>query len=309
MEARRFAEAVAAFERVLAARDSGGARFNMGLGLRALGRCREAMAAFQRVAETDADTTRRESARVNLREVGECLGSVVIRVDRAPVDVYVDGAAIRVRGERETVQVDLGERRFEARPEGRPVVVRSVVVTRDGQVEVDLRSAALVSGTAATTVTPGRREGVSGRGVQRGFGWALVGLGAGGLVLTTVELIISSGQASASAQSTPLSAEPYGAWARFNANENYDQRLSIAEICDIAQQRSGADAAQVRDLCASNGTTRFIVIGVGIASLVASAVGVTLLATLPSGQPSRAGLGVHPFWGANGAGGVITWRF
>jgi len=143
--------------------------------------------------------------------------------------------------------------------------------------------------------------------VLRYIGFGALGLGGAVAIVGIVEAIISSGQASSATESTPLSAEPYGSWARFQANENYGRTRSASEVCDLAQQRSGPDAAQVRDLCSSNSTTRSLALGLGIGGAVIAAVGAVLVVIdrpraeappQPQTVPASARLRVSPVFGA-----------
>jgi len=143
--------------------------------------------------------------------------------------------------------------------------------------------------------------------VLRYIGFGALGLGGAVAIVGVVQAIISSGQASSATESTPLSAEPYGSWARFQANENYARTRSASEVCDLAQQRSSADAAQVRDLCDSNSSTRTLALGLGIGGAVLAAVGAVLVVidrpraeTPPPPQPipASARLRVAPVFGA-----------
>ncbi len=113
--------------------------------------------------------------------------------------------------------------------------------------------------------------------VLRYIGFGALGLGGAVAIVGVVQAIISSGQSSSATESTPLSAEPYGAWSRFQANENYNRTLSASQVCDLAQQRSGADAGQVRDLCSSNSSARSLALGLGIGGAVLAVAGAVLI--------------------------------
>jgi hypothetical protein len=153
--------------------------------------------------------------------------------------------------------------------------------------------------------------------VLRYIGFGALGLGGAVAIVGVVQAIISSGQASSATESTPLSAEPYGSWARFQANENYARTRSASEVCDLAEQRSGPDAAQVRDLCTSNSTSRTLALGLGIGGAVLAAVGAVLVVidrpraeTPPTPQPlpASARINVTPVLGATN-GMSLTYTF
>lgn len=143
--------------------------------------------------------------------------------------------------------------------------------------------------------------------VLRYIGFGALGVGAALGIVGIVEAIVSSGQASSATESTPLSAEPYGSWSRFQANENYNRQLSASEVCDLAQQRSGTDAAQVRDLCSSNSTSRSLALGLGIGGAALAVVGAVLIVVdrpraetpaPPQPLPAAARIHVAPIVGA-----------
>ncbi len=143
--------------------------------------------------------------------------------------------------------------------------------------------------------------------VLRYIGFGALGVGAALGIVGIVEAVVSSGQSSSATESTPLSAEPYGAWSRFQANENYNRMRSASEVCDIAQQRSGADAAQVRDLCSSNSTARSLALGLGIGGAVLAVAGAVLIVVdrpraetpaTPQPLPASARINVAPIVGA-----------
>ena len=153
--------------------------------------------------------------------------------------------------------------------------------------------------------------------VLRYIGFGALGLGGALAVVGLVEAIVSSGQASSATESTPLSAEPYGSWARFQANVNYGRTQSASQVCDLASQSSGTDAAQVRDLCASNNTARSLALGLGIGGVVIAAVGAVLVfvdrpraESAPAAQPlpASARLHVSPVFGATN-GMALSYTF
>lgn len=143
--------------------------------------------------------------------------------------------------------------------------------------------------------------------VLRYIGFGALGVGAALGIVGIVQAVVSSGQASSATESTPLSAEPYGAWSRFQANENYNRMRSASEVCDLAQQRSGADAAQVRDLCSSNSSARSLALGLGIGGAVLAVAGAVLIVVdrpraetpaTPQPLPASARINVAPIVGA-----------
>ena len=156
-----------------------------------------------------------------------------------------------------------------------------------------------VSPRLAATTTP----------TQRYVGFGLIGGGGAALIVAGAFALINAGATSSAAESTPLSAEPYGGWARFQANENYGRALSAGEVCALAQQRSGADAAQVRDLCSSTSSTATIALVAAIAGGALVATGLVFAVTARSTPANTARWGATP-WLARGVGGATlyaTW--
>ncbi|MDB4927789.1 MAG: hypothetical protein JWM10_273 [Myxococcaceae bacterium] len=143
--------------------------------------------------------------------------------------------------------------------------------------------------------------------VLRYIGFGALGLGAAVGIVGIVEAVISAGQASSATESTPLSAGEYGAWARFQANVNYDRRQSASQVCDLASQNPSDDAAQVRSLCSSNSTAQSLALGLGIGGAVLAVAGAVLIVidrpraetpATPQPLPASARLNVSPLIGA-----------
>ena len=147
--------------------------------------------------------------------------------------------------------------------------------------------------------------------VLRYVGYGAIGVGGALAIVGIVEAIMSSGQAGGAADATPSSVDPYGAWARFQASNNYNRTLSASAVCDLASGGtvSGSDAAQVRDLCSSNSSARAIGLGLGIGGAVIAAAGAVMVIvdrprastdSAPGPQPPRAAsrLDVAPWIGA-----------
>ncbi|MBK6535834.1 MAG: tetratricopeptide repeat protein [Deltaproteobacteria bacterium] len=108
MEVGRYADAVLSFQQVLSHRESAGALFNLGLGLRALDRCREAVAAFERAVRIDTDPNRRHSAEINLRELRDCAARLRLDVRGQPAEVRIDGQRVDWHSAATVFSVDPG---------------------------------------------------------------------------------------------------------------------------------------------------------------------------------------------------------
>lgn len=140
-------------------------------------------------------------------------------------------------------------------------------------------------------------------GVRRYVGYGFLGAGAAALVVSGVFVGINASTAAAATGATSTADEPYGAWARFQANENYDRRLPGSRVCDLARVRADADAAQVRELCAGLSTSATVALATGIVGGALAVTGVVLVATSrsPAAPPPR--WSAVP-WLAPGVGGV-----
>ncbi len=133
--------------------------------------------------------------------------------------------------------------------------------------------------------------------VLRYIGFGALGVGGALAIVGIVEAIVSSGQSGGASDATPTSADPYGAWARFQANVNYTRTLSASDVCNQASGASGSDAQQVRDLCASNSSARALGLGLGIGGAVLAAAGAVMVVldrpratteSAPAAQPAHA---------------------
>ena len=107
------------------------------------------------------------------------------------------------------------------------------------------------------------------------------------------------------ADAIPTSANPYGAWARFQADENSGRERTGAQVCELARLRTGGDAGQVRDLCSETSTTATLALVAGIAGGALAATGLVLALTERPAATHAARWGAAP-WLARGAGGVTV---
>ena len=260
--------------------------------------------------EQDAWVTRHRAA------LEEALGRVQQNLADLEVVCPVEGAALSLNGQpagafplahparvvRGNVTIDVTAAGYE------PFRQVLTVTSAHAQTEVTLVRS-VVRATAGSQQVGLMARGDETRSWQRPLGWVTLSTGVALLIVGGVEWLTSFGQRSSMMEANSLSPEPYGSLARFEANENYARTRSFSEVCDLAQQRSGADAAQVRDLCSSNNSTLGLAWGFGIAGAAVTVVGTVLLATSPARHHVPRGLSLGPTWSGTSAGGLMTWHF
>ncbi len=254
--------------------------------------------------------SRRAALETVLGEIRPHLAGLMVRGDFPGAQVMVDGVAIGTlpmrepwRGVALSVEVDVW-------PVGGPSLHRTVALQEDRVTEETFVAApapAVVPPpvVVARPVEAPREE----RAWQRPVGWTAVAVGGALLVGGSVAWVLSAGQASAMSGATPLSAEPYGAWARFEADENYSRALTPGGVCDLAQQRGGSDASQVRDLCSSNATLTTLALGLGIGGAVVAVAGVVMVLTAPTSRVARSSARLSPGVAPGYAGASVAWSF
>jgi hypothetical protein len=194
MEVGRYADAVLSFQQVLSHRESAGALFNLGLGLRALDRCREAVAAFERAVRIDTDPNRRHSAEINLRELRDCAARLRLDVRGQPAEVRIDGQRVDWHSAATVFSVDPGEHTLDARREGYQPAQAQVSLRR-GEERTATLDASARRLPAATPSGPDRQR-MNGaipaeRGVHtRWWFWTVIGLVTAG---ATTAIIAATG--------------------------------------------------------------------------------------------------------------------
>lgn len=252
--------------------------------------------------------SRRPALETVLGEIRQHLPGLVVRGEFPGAPVAVDGVVVGTLPLREPWRGAVRSVEVEVRPAGRAPLRRTVALEEDRVTEETFAPEPVVVPPAAVALPPVDAPAPV-RRWQRPVGWTALAVGGALLVGGTVAWVLSAGQANDMENATPLSAEPYGAWARFEANENYSRARTPSEVCDLARSRSGADAAQVRDLCATNATTAGLALGLGIAGAVVGAAGVVALLTAPSSAPARAAVRVSPTVSPGFAGASVGWAF
>lgn len=244
-----------------------------------------------------------------LAEIRRHVGRLDVSGGPAGAEVVVEGRVVGTLPLPRPLRVRTGSLTFSVRRGG------YVPVTRTVQVEAAYPSRETVALEAIPAppvvapppqvlvprrvAQPARRTRTSG---VRYAGFALIGTGAAALVVSGVFLGLNLGAASDAESATPTSAEPFGAWARFEAgggNRSGDGR------CSSAQQATGADAAQVRDLCARISTSATVALAAGIGGGVLLVTGVVMAAAGRDREElATARWSVSP-WLAQGAGGAV----
>jgi tetratricopeptide (TPR) repeat protein len=310
------------FQQAWEARRSGRAQAQIALAEQALGRWVEAEAHLTQALATPRDAwvrDRRRPLRAALAEIREHVGRLELRGNVPGAEVLIGAQVVATLPMAEALRVPTGAVTFTVRARGFVSVTRTVTVanTTPLREEVALapepepdRSAATTAATGAVAraASAAPREGAEGprdgsSPARRYVGIALLGAGGAALVAAGAFLLVNAGVDGAAQESTPTSADPYGAWARFQADENRGRALSGAEVCELARQRVGADAAQVRDLCASTSSSATIALVTGIAGGALAATGLVLTLTARPSPRRAARWGVTP-WMARAQGGA-----
>ncbi len=264
-------------------------------------------------ALTDVDdpwiNSRRVALETVLGEIRPHLAGLMVRGDFPGAQVAVDNVVIGTLPLREPWRGPAPSVEVEVRPAGQAPLRRTVTLQEDHVTEETFAMPAPVVVAPPVVVVRPVAAPVAERAWQRPVGWTAVAVGGALLVGGAVAWVISAGQANSMENATPLSANPYGAWARFEADENYSRTRSPSEVCDLAQQRSGTDASQVRDLCSSNATATTLALGLGIAGAVVGVAGVVTVLTAPTSRATRSGVRMSPGVGPGYAGASVAWSF
>lgn len=242
-----------------------------------------------------------------LAEIRRHVGRLEVVGEPSGAEVVIDGAVVGRLPLSSMLRVPTGSLTFTVRSDGYFPVTRTVQVDSRYPLREPVRLAPVTARVAPPPeperapppqrALPPERATLPRRAAPRTpglryAGYALIGTGAATLAVSGVFLginLIASGEASSA---TPSSSEPYGAWARFQASENNALRRSGSEQCDLARLRGGADAAQVRDLCARMSTSATVSLVSGIAGGALLLTGVVFAVVGRSSSP---------------AGGAVRW--
>ena len=140
---------------------------------------------------------------------------------------------------------------------------------------------------------------------MRTAGIVLLAAGGASIVAWGALYAVGSGLAGGASDATPSSADPYGAWARFQANVNYARTLSASDVCNQAAGASGSDAQQVRDLCSQSNALRPLQSLTLVAGGVLAATGLVLtIVGRPRAEARASRFEVTPMV-ARGLGGAV----
>jgi hypothetical protein len=309
------------FRQAWEARRSPRALVQIALAEQALGRWVDAEAHLAE-ALTDA---RDPWVRRHLRALRSAQGEIRQHVGELQLQGNVPGAEVLMGGRvvctlPATLRVPTGAVTFTVRALGYESVTRTVSVEGPAPhrevvaLEPEARAAVAALPTAppglrrddpTTSGAAGLRRGASGVSTRRAVSYGLIGVGAAALVVSGVFFGLNANLGSETAGAIPTSADPYGAWARFQADENSGRERTGAQVCEIAQQRVGVDAAQVRDLCSSTSTTATLALVAGIAGGALAATGLVLVLTERPAATRAARWAAAP-WLARGVGGVTV---
>ncbi len=262
--------------------------------------------------------------RRNRRALEDSLAEIRAHVGRmeiqgAPVGAEVLIGATVVGRLPATLRVATGPVTFTVRAEAHASVTRTVEVGRAPLREtvtlasLDAPPATPTVAAPSTTVVEAAPVALAVRPpeatvrrvpTRRYVGYALLGTGAAALVVSGVFFGLNASANGSATDATPTSAEPYGAWARFQADENFNRGRSGTEVCELARTRTGSDASQVQDLCSRLSSSATIALVSGVAGGVLAVTGLVLAVTAPS-TPAAPRWSVVP-WVAPGVGGAVV---
>jgi len=260
---------------------------------------------------------RRRVLQSALAEIRQHIGQLELRAN-VPAEVLIGGRVAFTLPMAAPQRIQTGPVTFTVRAGGYVSVTRTV--TLDSRLPLreavtlerdEFRPGPLPSSETAASAGTARdaasaRSGATGPRAtppRRVAGYWMIGAGGAALIVSAVFTVINAGAIGAANDATPWSVEPYGAWARFQANENFQRTLSGAEVCDLAEQRVGVDEARVRELCSTTSTTATAALVAGIAGGALAATGLVLVLTARPAQTRAARWGVTP-WLARGLGGA-----
>ncbi len=250
-----------------------------------------------------------------LTEIRQHVGRLDISGRPVGAEVVVEGRVVGTLPLERPLRVHTGSVTFTVRREGYVPATRTVQVApsyplRETVVLAPVPPAQVIAPTPALVVTPmaARPERRTRTSPVRYAGYALIATGAAGLVVSGVFLGMNLSLAGDAEAATATSAEPFGAWARFSAGASTASAQTPDAQCALARQQTGADAMQVRDLCASASTTATVALVAGIAGGAVALTGVILAAVGRDREDSAtAGWSVTP-WFAQRAGGATLQR-
>lgn len=260
---------------------------------------------------------RRRALQSALAEIRQHVGQLELQAN-VPAEVLIDGRVAFTLPMAAPQRLQTGPVTFTVRAGGYVSVTRTVTldsrlplretVTLERDEFRPVPPPPSVAGASAGTArgaAPGRSgaQGPRATPPRRVAGYWMIGVGGAALIVSAVFTVINAGAIGAASDATPWSLEPYGAWARFQANENSRRTLSGAEVCDLAEQRVGVDEARVRELCSTTSTTATAALVAGIAGGALAATGLVLALTARPAQAHAARWGVTP-WLARGLGGA-----
>lgn len=316
-EAGQDEAALRVFREVWQAHRSPRALAQMALAEQALGRWVDAEAHLAAaLAEREHRWIRR-----NRRPLEESLTEIRAHVGRLEILGNVEGAEVLIGPEvvgrlPARLNVPVGVVTFIVRAEAYASVTRTVTVVRGAPLHESVflerltgPAPAVVSAPVAAAAPAPAALAVRPPGsppprtpARRYVGIALLGAGAAALVVSGVFFGLNLSANGSATDATPASPDPYGAWARFQADENFGRQRSGSEVCDLARARADYDAQQVTDLCGRLSSSATVALAAGIAGGALAATGLVLTLTSRPAQPPR--WAVSP-WLSPGVGGAV----
>ena len=231
-----------------------------------------------------------------LEEIRQHVGRLDVVGEPEGAEVVIDGAVVAHLPLSSMLHVPTGSLTFTVRRDGYIPVTRTVQVEGCFPLREQVRLARVVTRAAppevvapaapAPAVLPVRRPEPRSH-AMRNTGYVLIGTGVAALAVSGVFLGINLVTSSDASSATPSSPEPYGAWARFQAVENNAQQQPGSWQCDVARLRTGADAAQVRDLCSRISTSATVALVTGITGGALLVTGVVLAVVGRTSNPTE----------------------
>ncbi len=222
-----------------------------------------------------------------LAEIRQHVGRLDVSGEPAGAEVVVDGRVLATLPLARPLRVLTGSVTFTVRRDGYVPLTRTVQVGASYPLREPVTLARVPPAVVAVEQPPAlvvvlrpveqpvRRTHTS---RVRYAGYALLGTGAATLVVSGVFLGLNLSLASDAEAATPSSAEPFGAWSRFQARASNTTAGTSDAQCALAQQQTSADAMQVRDLCDRASTSATVALVAGIAGGAVALTGIILAA-------------------------------
>jgi hypothetical protein len=252
--------------------------------------------------------SRAEALRTAMPLIEEHLPALDPRANADDAELLVDGRSVGRLPLPSPRRVPAGTVVLEIRAPGR-VPLRRTLTLRDDEVLLDRFALEPASVSAPPTprcaLPPPLRAPEPTASPRRAAGWALVAGGAAVVVAGAAVWVGLRLDQNSARDATALSVEPWASWSRYNDIANANRTQSSPEVCARAESDGAADAARVREICASNAAQQGLALGLGVGGLALAIAGVALVATAPGATAPRVAASLGP----GGAGAAVTVPF